>query len=296
MKRDKLENYVIVFLSIGLILFVAFRLNIFESIASQIEKETRAKNIEAWLKNATNENLKENVLAIEGRNYIFISGNLSSKCTNFDPYSHCPISVLRARVNGDKLFLENFRFATPDPNIFPYPLEEGVKFLGLLEKGQEKNITLDFEILDYIPNKDLCKKPHSYNNTLCDIRWNKSILLNETDKSDKNLTLDVENFNYSFLNQTLEIFLNGKIGSDERPKVVLSFYKIFNSYKSLMNESVSDLQYKNGIYAFELKNSFDLGITKQNQSILLLVTGNRSFIAKEWVFDKNGLIETKVYD
>ncbi len=294
MKRKKLENYLIVVLSVGLILFIAWKFNLFELSVQQIEKAGIEKNIEIWMESAK-ENLREGFLFMEGENYLFVKGKLSSECTEIDPDSHCPISISDAKIDGNNLFTDNFRFAIPSADIFPYPVNEGVNVLGFASKNHSKNVSLEFEILDYIPNKDLCRRIHGYNKTLCSVKWTKKTFLDEPIPA-RNLSVEVKDFDYSFWNKTLRISLSGGIESGERPNATLGVYIDFDSRKSLINESHLELEDKNGIYTFEFDGFFGVHSPEQNYSILLLVTGKNSFHAKEWFFDNGELINSVVYD
>ena len=293
-KWGKLENYLIVVLLVGLVLFVAWRMDVFGLSPKRVLSEELKKNFEIWMENAK-ENLKEDFILTEGENYFFVKGRLASECTEFDPDSHCPISIHDAKINGNDLFTEDYRFTISSPDIFPYPVNEGINVLGFLNKEYSENVSLEFNILDYVPNKNICVRTHGYNKTLCSIKWDKRIFLDEPDYAGS-LPADVVDFDYSFQNRTLEVFLRGEIESDDIPEATLGIYKDYETRKSLMNESAVELQGENGLYTFEFDGFFDLYRPQESYSLLLLVMEGNSFYATEWAFENEVLVNTVVYD
>lgn len=292
--REKLEKYLIVILLIGLILMIVWKFDIIGLLIQRKERAEIEKNRETWMKTAK-ENLKEDFLFMEGENHFFVKGRLVSECTEPDPNSHCPVSISEAKINGEKLFTDNFRFVTPGPDVSHYPVNEGINVLGFLDKNYNGNVSLEIKILDYVSNKELCGKPHGHDKTLCSLRWTKEIFLDEP-VSAKNLSVKITDFDYFFLNEALRVFLKGEIESSEAPSVTLAAYKNFESRKSLLNKNTPELQDENGIYAFEFDGFFDVRDLEESYSILLLVTGENSFYAKEWVFKVGELVDTVTYD
>lgn len=290
MNKRRIERCIVFIWLIGLVLFAAWKLSLLGPSKKQIEE-----NIKIWTENAK-ENLKENLVFIEGKNYLFVEGTLRGECSEVDPDSHCPISVSEAKINGDSLFVDDFRFAIPQPDIFPYPINEGINFFGFLPKERGSSASLEFEILDYVPNKKLCQQPHDKQG-LCNIKWTKKILFDKLISAEE-LLVKIKDFDYVFSNQTLEISLSGDIESKHKPKISLALYSNSESMKFLIKEDSLELKEKDGeeIYIFESNKVFEIHHPEQNYSILLLAREKNSFYGVEWIFENGELKNSFIYD
>lgn len=293
MNKGKLENYLIVILSIGLIIYIVWKLDIIGTLGERKERREIETNVEAWTKDAK-ENLKEDFVFMEGESHFFVKGNLVSKCTELDPNSHCPISLRGAKINGNNLFVGGFNFATPTLDIYPYPITEGINILGFLGKDSGRDISLGFEILDYIPNTTLCKIPHD-KQQLCNIKWTKKIFLNKPVLAES-LPVKITDSDYSFLDKELKVSLKGEVETKKKPETGLALYSVSESKKFLIDENELELNDENGIYIFEFNDSFRMPRPEQSYSVLLLMRGENSFYAKEWVFENGEVVNTIIYE